>query len=155
MNLVDELLKIVAVLEGAGIAYALCGGIAVTLHGHVRATKDIDILVRAEDVEAILGRLLPLGWRYVAFPMTFDAGTSKERRVQRVSRIEAGRVLTLDLLIASELYAQAWATRQTVDVPGGRLSIVSIEGLLAMKRIAGRPQDLADIDKLGGGDAEA
>jgi hypothetical protein len=40
VKLKDELLKIVVSLDKAGIDYALCGGLAVAVHGHPRMTKD-------------------------------------------------------------------------------------------------------------------
>lgn len=46
MNLVDELHAIAAALTEAGIPYAVCGGVAVTMHGATRSTKDIDVLLR-------------------------------------------------------------------------------------------------------------
>ena len=45
MNLKDELFLIVETLERGGVEYALCGGMAVAVHGYVRATKDIDLLI--------------------------------------------------------------------------------------------------------------
>ena len=54
MNLVDELHTIAAALEAEGIPYAVCGGIAVTIHGAIRTTKDIDLLVAAADVPRIV-----------------------------------------------------------------------------------------------------
>lgn len=50
MNLVDELYAVAAALREAGVRYAICDGLAVTIHGATRTTKDIDILsVDAED----------------------------------------------------------------------------------------------------------
>ncbi len=49
VNLVDELLGVTRALEAAGIPYAICGGIAVTIHGATRTTKDIDLLVERAD----------------------------------------------------------------------------------------------------------
>jgi hypothetical protein len=49
LDLVSELANVVRALDAAGVPYALCGGIAVTIHGHVRATKDIDLLILPED----------------------------------------------------------------------------------------------------------
>ena len=51
MNLVDELYAITAALTAAGIRYAVCGGVAVTLHGATRSTKDIDLLISPVDVQ--------------------------------------------------------------------------------------------------------
>ena len=41
MNLVDELFAITGALNTAGIRYAVCGGIAVTIHGVVRTVPMI------------------------------------------------------------------------------------------------------------------
>ena len=50
VNLVDELHAVTGVLRDAGIRHAVCGGLAVTLHGATRMTKDIDLLVAASDI---------------------------------------------------------------------------------------------------------
>lgn len=153
MNLVDELVAIARVLEEAGVPYAICGGVAVTLHGHVRSTKDIDLLVLEQDVERILELLRPTGWRFVGLPIVFERGTERERRLQRVSKIVDERVLTLDLLVVGPVFAEVWASRIVVPGPEVTLSVVSLEGLQTMKRLAGRKQDLADLEHLDG-DAE-
>ena len=53
MNLVDELHAVSRALSAAGISFAVCGGIAVTIHGATRTTKDIDLLgaIHAVDLE--------------------------------------------------------------------------------------------------------
>ena len=88
MNLVDELHAVCGALRSAGIEYAVCGGIAVTIHGATRTTKDIDLLVSRADVQRILEIVRPLGYPFAALPMTFDEGTSRERHVQRVSKLD-------------------------------------------------------------------
>lgn len=51
-------------LNEHGVDYVVGGGVATTLHGHVRATKDIDVIVprRLENTRRLLGALenLPL-----------------------------------------------------------------------------------------------
>jgi Uncharacterised nucleotidyltransferase len=153
VNLVDELHAIADALSGAGIEYAVCGGIAVTVHGATRTTKDIDLLVERSDLPRILELIRPLGYAFVALPMTFDAGTERERHVQRVSKMEAQHHLIVDLMIAEQGFAGLLADRVSFDLPRGRLSVVSRSTLLRMKRLAGRPQDLADIERLEQGDA--
>ena len=150
MDLVAELASVSRALDGAGVPYAVCGGIAVTIHGHVRATKDIDLLIRPEDRERALAVVASLGFDRAALPMTFGAGTPTERQLQRVTKLEEGESLTIDFLIVGALYEAAWAQRETYEWEGTRMTVVSREGLLAMKRIAGRKQDLADIERLEG-----
>lgn len=149
MNLVDELFAVTRALGEAGIAHAVCGGIAVTIHGAVRTTKDIDILISGADLSRALAAVATVGFDMPANPMTFGHGTGQERLVQRVSKLEDGDHLLLDFLVADGVLAPIFADRVEMVLPDGPLSVVSLSGLLEMKRMSGRPQDLADIQKLG------
>lgn len=148
MNLVDELYSIASALTAAGIRYAVCGGIAVTLYGATRSTKDIDLLVSPDDVQRALDLVRPLGYVFAALPMTFDEGTERERHVQRVSKIEGSEHLLLDLLVADAAFEGALDDRVEVQLPSGPMTVVSRAMLIRMKRLAGRAQDLADLEKL-------
>jgi hypothetical protein len=148
MDLVAELQGIVRALDAARVPYALCGGIAVVLHGYVRATRDIDLLIPAEHLADALHAVSAFGYDEPALPMTFGANTPEERAVQRVTKLDGSSSLTLDLLLVGPLYEHVWSPRQTYEWEGSQLSAVSLDGLIAMKRIAKRPQDLADIDAL-------
>ncbi|HLO00218.1 MAG TPA: hypothetical protein VK208_17295 [Pyrinomonadaceae bacterium] len=44
VDILDELRNLVAVLDENGIEYALCGGMAMGVHGRARTTIDIDLL---------------------------------------------------------------------------------------------------------------
>ena len=152
MNLVDELHAIAAAFKTSGIRYAVCGGVAVTAHGATRSTKDIDVLVAPDDVARALDAVRPLGYTFVALPMTFEAGTERERHVQRVSKIEGNEHLLLDLMVADAALAGTLDDRVEVALPDGPLTIVSRQTLIRMKRLAGRPQDVADLEKLEAAD---
>ncbi len=153
MDIVDELYAITAALNAAAISYAVCGGIAVTAHGAPRTTKDIDIAIARPDVPRALEAVAPLGYTLLANPMVFGSGTPKERHVQRVTKIAAnGDHLTLDLLIAEAAYAGILDDRLELPLQQGIVTFVSLETLLRMKRTAGRPQDLLDIERLENGD---
>jgi hypothetical protein len=54
-DLYRELTALIAALERAHLPYAVCGALAVAIHGAPRATKDIDILVPPEAIPAVLG----------------------------------------------------------------------------------------------------
>ena len=152
MNLADEVHAIAGVLRAAGISYAVCGGVAVTVHGAPRTTKDIDILIGRDDVARVLDAVRPLGYTFVALPMTFDAGTERERHVQRVSKMDVQGHLVLDLRIEDAAYAGFLAGAIEVPLPQGPVRVVSRDGLLRMKRLAARPQDVADVERLERGD---
>jgi hypothetical protein len=148
VNLVDELHAIVAALGAASVPYAVCGGVAVTVHGATRSTKDIDILVSREDVPRALDAVRPIGYQFAALPLTFDAGTPRERHVQRVSKVAGPEHLLLDLRSADGVFAGALEDRIVVQLPEGPLAVVSRATLIRLKRLAGRAQDVADLERL-------
>ena len=129
----------------------MCGGIAVTIHGVVRTTKDIDLLVRRTDLERVLEAIRPLGYKFVALPMTFEQGTPRERHLQRVTKIEGTDHLIIDLMLDEGALARFLAESMRVELPSGPLRVVTREALVRMKRLANRSQDRADLEKLDGG----
>jgi hypothetical protein len=148
MNLKEELFLIVDTLDRGGVEYALCGGMAVAVYGYVRATKDIDLLIRAEDLDTAERVLAEVGYDLTSGILPFDTGLPTERRVFRVNKAEGRDFLTLDLILVSPFLQDVWATREQHLVEGRRLQVVSLAGLTKMKRVAGRPQDLADLHYL-------
>ncbi len=70
------------------------------------------------------------------------------------SKAVAGALVTVDLILVEPAFGTVWAGRQTFERDGVRLVVVSREGLVAMKRIAGRAQDVADIEALRRGDGD-
>ena len=52
IDIYDELRRLVQGLEAKGVRYALCGGLAMAVHGRPRATMDIDFLVAGDEIGA-------------------------------------------------------------------------------------------------------
>jgi hypothetical protein len=148
MNLIDELHTVSTALVGANIRHAICGGIAVTIYGATRTTKDIDILVSSDDLDRALDVVRPLGYKFAALPMVFEEGTPQERHVQRVSKIVQGEHLVVDFLLETAAFEGFLQGSVVVKTTAGPLVVVARNVLLQMKRMAGRPQDAADIEKL-------
>ena len=140
----DELMSLAGALEEAGIEYALVGGLAVAVWGAPRATKDIDLLVRAEAVEPALAAMARRGFDLRALPLVFRDGM----QLQRVSRAESGSLLTIDLIVVDANLESAWASRRKLATGDRALWVISREALIAMKALAARPQDIADIERL-------
>jgi hypothetical protein len=69
LSIYQEFETVIAKLELEQIPYALCGGLAVGLHTEPRATKDIDILLLANDVESVKKTLLTCGFKFFSTPM--------------------------------------------------------------------------------------
>lgn len=145
-TLLDELSQLISAFEAEKIEYAVCDGLALAIHGFARATLDIDVLIREESLEKAYEVAGENGFDIRGLDISF-----KERAVEirRVSKIDAnGEVLSLDLLVVTPQVEDVWKAREKIDFLGNKLSVVSRDGLIRMKRLAGRSQDLADIERL-------
>jgi hypothetical protein len=143
-TLLEEFKSITNALNDAGIDYAVCGGWAMAIHGLPRATMDIDLLVLSKDVDKIWSVAQNLGYDVEGLPLHFDV------EIRRISKIDKSskQLMTLDLLLVGDAINDVWEKRELVDWSEGSSWVVSADGLIKMKLLAGRKQDLADIEKL-------
>jgi hypothetical protein len=146
MDLLGEYTALVEGLRSAGVEYATCGGLAMAVHGFIRATKDIDLLIQEQDVEQAFSVARSLGFDE-GLPLDFNAGKFKLRRLSKIDS-EARELVTIDFLIVTDWMKDVWDERQEVEWESGRAWVVSREGLIKMKTLAGRDQDLVDIRNL-------
>lgn len=144
-DLFEELVTLTDALDAGGVSYALCGGLAVAVHGYARATRDLDLLVQEADLPRIKLIARALGFTAESLPMKFRA-TGTMHRVIKIA--PSGEVLMLDLLVVGEMLEPVWESREKKAIHGRTLSVVSRPGLVSMKISAGRPQDLVDVQKL-------
>ncbi len=145
-TLLDELSQLVSALNENRIEYAVCGGLALAIHGFARATLDIDILIQPETLEKAYRIGAEKGFDIRGLDTSFKERAVEIRRVSKID--DNGEVLSLDLLLVTPQVQDVWETREKIDFLGSRLSVVSRAGLIKMKTLAGRPQDLADIERL-------
>lgn len=143
--LFEELRSLVQAFNRYEIEFALCGGLAVAAHGIVRATEDIDFLIREESLETAYTAAGEVGFDIRGLDISF-----KERTVEirRVSKIVGEEVISLDLLLVTPAVEDVWKNKMEREFAGEAIAVVSREGLIKMKQQAGRPQDLADIERL-------
>jgi len=147
MDLLGEYVKLVDGLDLAGVEYATCGGLAMAVHGFIRATKDIDVLIQEKDVEPAFSVARSLGYDVEGLPLNFGSGKFKLRRISKIDK-DSKELVTIDFLIVTDWMTDVWATRHEVEWESGRAWVVSREGLIKMKTLAGRDQDLVDIRNL-------
>lgn len=144
LDLFDETIALTGRLRERGIDYAIVGAVALAVHGAPRATTDLDLLVRADDLALALDVAHARGFTLHALPMRFSDGLE----LRRVSKIEGEETLTLDLLLVNPALEAVWASRRAQATTFGEVVVVSREALVQMKVAAGRPQDLADVHRL-------
>jgi hypothetical protein len=113
-TLLEEFKSITKAFKDAGIEYAVCGGWAMAIHGLPRATIDIDLLIREEDLSRAIEIAREYGFEIEGLPPHFDI------EIRRISKIdlESNELITLDLLLVSESQHSLWSDRKQF---GGRM----------------------------------
>jgi hypothetical protein len=145
VTLYDEMRAVLEALDPATVEYALIGGLAVAVWGAPRATKDIDLLLRREDLERAKAALRLAGFVLEALPFEFKDGTE----VHRLNKVDAaGNLMTVDLMLVDANLEFAWNGRAALPFGDRKIVVVSREALIGMKARAARPQDIADIQNL-------
>jgi len=151
---------IIQALNGARVRYLIVGGLAVVAHGHVRFTADVDLVLDLDEknLRRALAAFENLGFRPRA-PVSLEDFADAEIREGWI-RDKGLTVLSLfsdrhpftevDLFVADPLgFDQAYLQRATFEIsPGVEAAFVGIDDLILMKKAAGRPQDLSDLEQL-------
>lgn len=147
LDLYEEFAALIDALETARAEYAVCGGLAMAIHGLARATVDVDLIAPAKAGERVLAVAHTLGYTVPALPMTFAAGAVE---IQRVTKIDSTSrdLLSLDLLLVTQATEAVWQTRMRVRWERGEVWVVSRQGLISLKRLRGSGQDQDDIRRL-------
>lgn len=142
-DLYEELRHLVRSLNDARAEYALCGGLAMAVHGKVRATIDIDLLVPGEAIEQVKAVCRAQGFTREAKPMLMAEGRVPISRLTKAS--ESGETISVDLLRVTDATQDAWRTRERLTWEGLELPVVSRDGLIALKQLRASGQDHDDI----------
>jgi hypothetical protein len=96
-DLQKELFALVKKLERDKTNYAVCGGLAVAIHGFVRATHDIDLLILREDLTKVLDVAKRCGFNLEGGMLPMGADEEFARDIFRVSKVIDKDLVTLDL----------------------------------------------------------
>jgi hypothetical protein len=144
---------LVQALVDGGVDFVIVGGVAVVLQAMPRFTKDLDICYSTaqDNLDALGGVLVALTARLRGIPETvpFVPDGDTLRHTQILCLTTPGG--DIDLLVDPEGapgYDRLRERASVMELSGRPVRVASIEDMLAMKRAAGRPQDLADIESL-------
>ena len=152
--------EIARALSEADVPFLIVGGIAVIHHGYGRLTQDVDMVIKLDPpiVRRAFDALAQIDYR-PELPVTADQFADAVLR-ETWRREKGMRVLTfwsnrhretpLDVFVEEPFdFSREYAAADTEELlPGLKVRIVNLSTLLAMKRAAGRSQDMADIDEL-------
>ncbi len=140
-----DLLELLELFRSRGVEYLVVGGHAVAYHGYPRLTEDLDLFVRADTAngQRIVDALDEFGFASLGLtPGDFVAGD----RVVQLGRAP-NRVDLITRLYGVE-FAEAWDRRVAATLDGVPVWMIGRRDLIVNKRATGRPQDVADADRL-------
>jgi hypothetical protein len=150
--------RILVALNEARVRYLVVGGVAVVLHGRLRTTANLDLWLdlSPENLARAVSALAALGYRPRA-PVRLEDFANPESRRNWVE--EKGLLvfslwnekspLEVDLFVREPFDFEAAHSRGlVVPLESTEARIIGLEDLQKMKRGAGRPQDLEDVQGL-------
>lgn len=140
-------------LTARGVDFVIVGGFAAVIHGSPRVTQDLDLTYAhdLENLEALGDVLTQIHSKLYSIadevPFVPDGRTLRQTEILTL-QTDFGKLDLLARPSGSPPYAAVKAAAKRVDINGLLVSVVSIPDLLAMKRAAGRPKDVADVAEL-------
>ena len=135
------------------VEFIIVGGAAATAHGSARLTFDLDIVYRRsrENIQRIVNALQPitpyLRGAPPGLPFSWDVQTV-ERGLNFTLTTTLGPLDILGEIAGGGSYEQLRPETITVEIWGSECLCLNLEGLIRVKRAAGRPKDLEAIAEL-------
>jgi hypothetical protein len=145
MDLDKDFREFVELFTAHEVRFLIVGGYALAAHGLPRFTGDLDawVWVDSDNSERIVAALRDFGFGDVGITISdFDREDSVVQLGFPPSRID---ILTS---IDGVRFDDAWNRRVVIDVGALKVPFISREDLIVNKRAVGRPQDIADVNRL-------
>lgn len=147
----DELLRRLA---EAGVEFVVVGGLALNAWGVVRGTKDVDVVIaktpenikRVAEVAVSAGGHVQRGDAFLGTPISIAAALADGDQV--AIETDLGRLDVVQGLDGVPDFEELRSRAVEAEILGSTVWICSRDDLRAMKRVAGRTRDLADIEDL-------
>ena len=136
---------LLAEFNAHGVEYLVVGAHAVAAHGHVRATKDLDLWVRptSDNAKRVLSALRAFG---APLHDLTEADLGAPGLVFQIGVAP----LRIDIMTSIDgvAFADAWPARLLTRFADQPAAVLSREHLIKNKRATGRTQDAADVERL-------
>ncbi len=138
----DPLLRLLGRFRDEGVEYVLVGGQAVRLNGYLRATEDVDVLVKPTRAN---GERVIRALNFLAASRELDAGWFVPTADGNVENIRIADDLLVDLLFSAngETYESVQPYVRELTIEGTPVKVLNIDGLIKTKTDY-REKDLLD-----------
>jgi predicted nucleotidyltransferase len=145
LKLESDFIDFVKLCNEYELEYLVIGGYAVSIHGYPRSTKDFDICIKISEANAEKMVSVIKGFGLESLKLI------KEDFLKRDFITQLGHEpLRIDILndLDGVAFEDAWINKWIIDFEGTKINFIGYHELLKIKEKAGRPQDIADINKL-------
>jgi hypothetical protein len=140
-----DILEFLELCNKHEVKYLVIGGYAVSIHGHPRSTKDIDVCIEMSEMNA--SKMVEVIKDFGFSSLKLD----KEDFLKRDLITQLGfPPLRIDILndLDGVSFKDAWKNKKIVSFENVPVNFIGYNDLLIVKQKTGRPQDIADVDKL-------
>jgi predicted nucleotidyltransferase len=150
---VTDFARLIRTLTGGEVAFILVGGVAATVHGSARLTRDVDVVYARDpgNIERLAATLGPFHPRLrgapAGLPFTLDAQTIAAG-LNFTLTTDAGDLDLLGEITGSGTYEALVKDAMTITIFGQSCRCLTLDQLIAAKRAAGRPRDLEAVAEL-------
>lgn len=156
MNIFETVFK---ALNKGKVEYLVVGGVAANLHGYVRFTGDLDLLILLEEknlakMQKVMNQLGYAERLSISIMALKNKQQVKqwleEKNMKAFSFVPPNNnPLQIDIIIEGSLrFEKIRKNHITKKISGVSIPVISIEDLIKMKKKANRPQDLMDLEAL-------
>lgn len=147
------LYEVIDAVESVKVKYAIVGGYALALHGIVRGTMDVDLVLSLslKDFELVEKAFMKAHLKSRLPIRAQDVIKMRKEYIEQRNLITWSFVdyqnpsRQADILITEDV---ANLKIEKISVSGRKIPVASLQDLLAMKLKAARPQDLVDIENI-------
>jgi len=157
--MVGEIEQVLSALNRAQVRYLVVGGVAVVLHGYLRTTADLDLVLQLERENALraMRALAELHYRPRApVPAEAFADTSLRAAWIREKGLTVFSLwspthptLEVDIFVAEPFdFDAVYARALQVPLQTTEATLIALADLILMKRELGRPRDQEDVAAL-------
>lgn len=145
--------EIINALERHKVNYAIVGGYAMALHGLIRATMDVDLVISMtkKDLKLCQQAFLEIGLKSKLPINSDDVYRFRDEYINNRNMVAWSFVdyknptRIVDVLITHSLKK---INTKKVSLAGKKVTVASLKDLIKMKKLSGRPQDLLDIENM-------
>lgn len=135
--------ELIRLLNVHNVKYVIIGATAFPIHGYVRATLDIDIFIESTKENAGKTLLALKNFGYDVTDLTIDDLINNKILIRQYA-VETD----IHPFVKGITFKEVWDSKIISQFKGVKTFFASLESLIKMKKAAGRPKDLDDLQYL-------